>query len=299
MSSLNTSFRAGYFDLMRANASASAGGFGGRGGYGGPRYGVGAFDTRRGKGGLRSEWRLRWQVEGKDPMEEGIRKGDGRRRVSVERRDTRLNRGGALGEREENESETLRKGESDIDEEIKSVEEEGKQGEVEDNMAKLNLQSKPINLHEPFEYQDQDRKQEKNRDRDQNQRNPDANGRNQPRPPAPARPTTEGDRGSDKYTNPPKESLATSHHNIKHKATDLILKQLGVLVPPSLRSAQSAFTAAVSEHVPAILNAMAEMRRLEGEVRELREQLMLAERKAREADGGPIEEDKRGDIEAD
>ncbi|KAL2009154.1 hypothetical protein VTN00DRAFT_7348 [Thermoascus crustaceus] len=49
----------------------------------------------------------------------------------------------------------------------------------------------------------------------------------------------------------------------------------GVLVPPSLRSAQKSFTVAVEECVPELASIMTEMREVEGKVNELRSKIGL------------------------
>lgn len=65
------------------------------------------------------------------------------------------------------------------------------------------------------------------------------------------------------------ETTAESKPNTKSYSRDP-LRWFGILVPPALRSAQTAFVAAVKDPIPKLASVMAEMRDVEEEVERLR-----------------------------
>lgn len=66
--------------------------------------------------------------------------------------------------------------------------------------------------------------------------------------------------------------------SIKSKKKKLLnpLNWYGLLVPPSLRAAQTSFTSAVDDHLPRLLNAQVELSALEAQIRQLRQEAGLS-----------------------
>ncbi|KAL9624196.1 MAG: hypothetical protein Q9160_001443 [Pyrenula sp. 1 TL-2023] len=207
---LNSSVRAGFFDLTRANTSSG----GGRG-YG-MRYGVEGFDARPGRMGI--GWRVCWVGKGLlTPGEKGDSNGGNGKGLSVR---------------------VERKGGVDVDEKSDGRRREEKGGEKgsDDASGKEVLQAEMETLNLDNKENNQDK------------------------------------------TPPAAESKPKARTKTDIKGP---IHQLGGLVPPSLRAAQKAFEEVVGEYAPQVVNARAEMERLEGEVRELRRHL-----KEKEEGGG-------------
>lgn len=119
---LNASLRTAYFDLMRANTSATGSGLGGRG-YGEPRYGTKAFDVRPGK--MESLWEISWEKQ-EDSKGEGSKVWIEKRRMTTSR--------GKSSEAKAEDSEGKRA--------VEMVSKEHEKDEkVEEKIKKLNLDS--------------------------------------------------------------------------------------------------------------------------------------------------------------